>query len=100
MPTFQENIKTIETAIYGKEMRPAIKEALEQTKIDIDNMITQVNDLNKRVDEALKEPGSPDDPDQPDQPTVHTGSYVIGDATICADRVFTETAVASDADKF
>lgn len=96
MPTFQENIKTIETAVYGKEMRPAIKEALERTKIDIDNMIIQVNDLNKRVDEALREPG--EDPDKPDQPTVPTGSYIADDAAMITEMVVTPKIVAADAD--
>lgn len=57
MATFQDNINTIQTATYGKEMRPAISEALTQSWDAVNIMMGAVDHLNARVD-ALAGGGS------------------------------------------
>lgn len=47
---FSENIHIIETAVYGKDMRPAIAEALREANGAIIAMTGWVNDLNARID--------------------------------------------------
>lgn len=72
MATFQDNIKTIETAVYGKEMRPAISEALTQGWDAVKVMMGAVDQLNARVDALPSGGGSGGggtvDPDNPDTP--------------------------------
>lgn len=50
MATLGEYIRIIRTAIYGKEMRPAIYNALIQSWSDVMAMEKSVDDLNKRID--------------------------------------------------
>lgn len=61
MPSFIENINTILGAVYGKEMRPAIAEALIQSKGAVTSLNDLVNNLNSRVD-ALSGGGTTPDP--------------------------------------
>lgn len=103
MPTFPENIDIIDTAIYGKEMRPAIKEALIQTKDLISSMVVKFEDLQKRVDDLSGGGGSPDNPDEPvdpDQPVTPAGSYIVADIIECYDGVITELVAVDNADPF
>lgn len=63
MATLEEDIEIIKTAVYGKEMRPAISDALTQSWAAVEDMIKSVDRLNERVDSL---PGSGgDDPDTP-----------------------------------
>lgn len=78
MATFVDDIKIIETAVYGKEMRPAIVDALTKAKNQISDLLQQSNDLNLRVKELEDDGGGGDKPD-PGQ----TGGSVI----FHADRV-------------
>lgn len=50
MPSFIENINTILGAVYGKEMRPAIAEALIQSNGNMKSMTDLITNLNSRVD--------------------------------------------------
>lgn len=50
MATLQDNVKIIQNAIYGKEMRPAIVEALNQSWGTVQVMMNAVDHLNARVD--------------------------------------------------
>lgn len=59
MPNFIENINIIETAIYGKEMRPAIKEALLQSRDMVEKLSSKADKLNSRLD-ALSGGGGDD----------------------------------------
>lgn len=62
MATFQDNITTIQTAVYGKEMRPAISEALTQSWAEVINMAKSVDRLSKRIDALTGESGGGDAP--------------------------------------
>lgn len=84
MATFVDNLSIIETAVYGKEMRPAIKEALLQSKEYADAITSKITALNKRVDELSGSGGGGDTPDDPgggDTPTT-TGCIVSGETFV------------------
>lgn len=94
MATFQDNVKTIQTATYGKEMRPAISEALTQSWDAVKIMMRAVDQLNERID-ALPDPGGGSGGDSGgDSPS---GSYVISDAIRCIDGAVTPFVSAGDA---
>lgn len=59
MAEFLENIATIRRAIYGKEMRPAIYEALLQDWEAVNTMTTAVDTLNSRIDSLPNNGGTP-----------------------------------------
>lgn len=84
MATFDDNIKTIQTAIYGKEMRPAISEALTKSWSAILSMMDSVEQLNTRVNNLPT--GGGEDPDKPSyENTCHMASDVLRIISI-ADR--------------
>lgn len=104
MPTFQDNIKTIQTAIYGKEMRPAISEALTQSWNNVMAMESSVEELNKRVDNLPSGGGGSGgggtvDPNKPDVPTEACG-VIVDDIIICVDSAITPLSAVGDADPF
>lgn len=51
MPTLEQDITTIRSAIYGKDMREAIADGLENTKLSDDNLKSQLDDTNAKVGE-------------------------------------------------
>lgn len=75
MASMPENLLTISKAVYGKEMRPAIIDALSQSWDQVKTMISEVDALSARVD-ALPDV-EPDNPDTPDVPVQPTGSSSI-----------------------
>lgn len=99
MATFQDNINTINTAVYGKEMRPAISEALTQSWNAVKIMMGSVDQLNARIDSLPSGGGSPEDPDKPMDP-IPTGSYIVSDTIECFDGVITELVAVDNADPF
>lgn len=98
MPTFQDNIKTIETAVYGKDMRPAISEALTQGWDAVKIMMGAVDQLNSRIDSLSG--GGTVDPDNPDQPIPSYGCYVAADAALMIGGATTPLSAVGDAEKF
>lgn len=65
MATFKDNVQIIQTATYGKEMRPAISEALTQSWDAVQIMMRAVDQLNSRIDSLPNGGGGTDDPDNP-----------------------------------
>lgn len=55
MATLQEDINIINTAVYGKEMRPAISDAITQSWNAVKAMESRVDKLRKRVDDLYGE---------------------------------------------
>lgn len=60
MATFDENLYTIKNAVYGKEMRPAIAEALNEHNAMITILGSAVSMLEEQVNSlSPSEPGTP-----------------------------------------
>lgn len=102
MATFLDNLNIIETAVYGKEMRPAIKEALLQSKEYADSVVTKIETLNKRVDALSSSGGGGEIPDNPDDPAdgdtaTSTGFFVSGTAFSIISAVAVNTTVSGEA---
>lgn len=95
MPTFDDNIKTIKNAVYGKEMRPAIAEALNQSKDTLEIMISAVDSLGKRVDSLPG--GGGDSPDPGGGGDSPSGCYIVNDAIRSIDGSVTDFVSAGDA---
>lgn len=96
MPTLEDNIQIIQTSIYGKEMRPAISEALTQSWNNVKSMMSEVDRLNARID-ALPYPGggSGVDPDKPDSQI--DGSVYIFKVNFVADGIISYYSHIGDA---
>lgn len=91
MATFDDNIKTIETAVYGKEMRPAISEALTQSRDAVKIMMGAVNQLNARIDNLPSGGGGTVDPDNPDIPPQNYSPVYIFKVTPVVDGIISNT---------
>lgn len=96
MATFLDDIKIIETAVYGKEMRPAIAEALTQSWDAVGMMTGMVERLNERVDSLIN--AEPDNPDGPVQPT--NGCTIVGSSVILKSGLTTPLIAIGDAAMF
>lgn len=86
MATFMENIKTIETAVYGKEMRPAIVEALMTARNQISDLTEQSKEILQRVDGLVDDGGGGDKPD-----SEQTSGSIISRASIAVNAVVSRT---------
>lgn len=92
---FVDDVVTIQTATYGKEMRPAIASALMASWGAINAMMDNVNELNARVDSLPSGGGSSDPPDNPGGST--TGNNFSGIAYSSIDAIIFNTIVAGEA---
>lgn len=102
MPSFEENINTIGTAVYGKEMRPAIKEALLQSQESVSIMDQKIDALQKQIDAITGGGGGggeePDPPDTPDTPSSASGD-IVGHVIGIFGGNYTNACYAGQADK-
>lgn len=81
---FIDDVITIEKAVYGKDMRFAIANALMASHGALTAMMENVDELKVRVDALPSGGETPDDPGSADQPPA-TGCMVYGDACISID---------------
>lgn len=75
MPTLKDDIEIIKTSVYGKEMRPAISDALTQSWSNMKSLIGAVDSLNARVDAIVDGGGDKPEP-------IIAGGVVAGGAEV------------------